>query len=100
MEKERKTQKPAKEEITSSLIAILNDMTSEWDYDYSGGITPETQLIKNLGFESIDVVQFVGAIEEHFQRKDLPFEEVLMKNGRYVEEILVSDFVEFLNKHL
>ena len=51
-------------------------------------------------FESIDVVQLVVALEEHYQRRDFPFEELLLNEGRYVDEIYVRDVVQFLHKHL
>ena len=90
----------AKEEILFKLIEILKDMTSDWDLDYSGGIGLETRLVTDLGFESIDIVQFVVAIEERFKRRRLPFEELLMNDGRYVDDVNVRDTVDFLYRHL
>ncbi len=89
-----------KEEILEDTIGIINEMTSDWDIGFSGGINADTKLIEDLGFESIDVVQLVGAIEEHFQKSGLPFEEILIKDGNYVDEIRVSEIAEFLNRHL
>lgn len=88
------------DKILAELVAILTDMTSDWDIEYGDGIGMNTRLIGDLEFESIDVVQLIVAIEERFQRRDLPFEKLLMHDGRYVDEILVSDAVEFLNQHL
>ena len=82
------------------LVGILQDMTSDWDTEFDGGIRPETRLIADLGFESIDVVQFVVAVEERYQRRELPFEEILMADGRYVDEVRVGDAVDFLVRHL
>ena len=64
--------------VLRDVVSILEDITGDWDLDLSGGIGPETRLIADLGFESIDVVQFVVAIEQRFQRRDLPFEQLLM----------------------
>jgi acyl carrier protein len=94
------TEKMVREKITAELIEILRDMTSDWDLDYSGGIGAETRLVKDLGFESIDIVQFVVAIEENFKRKGLPFEELLMTEGRYVDDITVGDTAAFLHRHI
>ena len=46
------------------------------------------------------MVQFVIAIEEHYGRQGMPFEELLMKDGRYVDEIAVVDVAKFLGQHL
>jgi acyl carrier protein len=90
----------SRETVFQDMVAILKDMTSDWDMDYEGSIQPETRLIADLGFESIDVVQLIVAIEEHFQRRDLPFVELVMHDGRYVEELEVGNIVSFLAKHL
>jgi acyl carrier protein len=95
------TSKPYdRQTVFQDMVTILRDMTSDWDMEYEGGIGPETRLIADLGFESIDVVQLIVAIEEHFQRRDLPFVELVMHDGRYVEELRVADIVGFLAKHL
>jgi acyl carrier protein len=90
----------ARDAILQDLIDILENMTSDWDMEFSGPMGPQTKLIADLGFESIDVVQFIVAIEERFQRRGLPFEELLMSDGRYVDEIRVGDTAEFLCTHL
>lgn len=82
------------------VVELLEDMISDWDTDFEGAIGPNTRLVADLSFESIDIVQFIVAIEERFQCKGLPFEEFLMTDGRYVEEIRVQDAVAFLHSHL
>jgi acyl carrier protein len=87
------------EHILQDVVSILEDMTADWDRDGEAGIGPATRLIADLEFESIDVVQFVVALEEHFDRRDLPFERLLMEDGRYVDEIQVQAVVRFLEEH-
>ena len=84
----------------ATVVQIVKDLTQDWDTEYSGGIGPETRLIGDLAFESIDVVQLIAAIEEHYQRRDLPFEELVMTDGRYVDEIRVAEVAAFLDRHL
>jgi acyl carrier protein len=86
--------------LMEKVIAILEDMTSDWDLAYDGGIGPDTCLISDLTCESIDIVQFVVAIEECFQRRDFPFERLLMAKGRYVDDLTVNDVVNFLDANL
>lgn len=87
------------EYIYKNIIEILKDMTSDWDMEFSGDIGVDTSLMVDLEFESIDVVQFIVAIEERFQRRGLPFEELLMKDGRYVDDVKVGAAVDFLYRH-
>jgi acyl carrier protein len=86
-----------KADILVAVVRILGEITYDWDMEFDGAIGPDTKLITDLGFESIDVVQFVVAMEEHFRRRGLPWEEFLMVDGRYVDEIKVDDTVAFLN---
>ncbi len=86
--------------ILGVVVEILADITADWDLDFAGGIGPRTLLIVDLAFESIDVVEFVVAIEERFDRRDLPFEQLLMKDGRYVDDLAVWQIVDFLVEHL
>ena len=67
---------------------------------FAGTIGAETRLIADLGFESIDVVHLIVALEERFQRTDLPFENLLMKDGRYVSDLRVGEVAGFLSRHL
>jgi len=86
--------------ITDRLIEILEDMTSDWDTGFSGGISAQTMLIADLAFESIDIVQLVVAIEEKFKKRKLPFEKLLMVDGRYVDDLSVGDVARFLETNL
>jgi acyl carrier protein len=86
--------------ITDDLVRILREMTSDWDTGFTGGIDENTYLVRDLGCESIDVVQFVVAMEECFRRRDLPIEKLLMVDGRYVDDLRVGDVVAFLRQHL
>lgn len=88
------------ESITQSLVAIIEDMTSDWDLTSTEEINRDTQLIAELAFESIDIVQLVVAIEERFQKRGLPFEKVLMNDGRYVDDLKVGELSDFLYNNL
>ena len=81
-------------------IAILRDLTSDWDTELDGDITRTTSIVGDLAFESIDVVHLVTAIEQHFQRSDIPFEQLLMVDGRYIDDLTVSQIAAFLQRHM
>ena len=89
-----------RERILREVVSILENITGDWDIAYSGGIGPGTRLIEVLTCESIDIVQIVVALEERFDRRDMPFEMLLMIEGRYVDDLIVDEIVEFLYRHL
>jgi len=89
------------EQITQEVIAILKDLTSDWDIDaFDGAITTETRLVKDLSFESIEIVQLMVALEQHFQVKNLASEKLLMQDGNYVPDQKVGDIALFLQGEL
>ncbi|MBL8260525.1 MAG: acyl carrier protein [Candidatus Competibacteraceae bacterium] len=86
--------------ILDKVIQVLETMTQDWDMDYAGTINEDVKLVEDLTFASIDIIQLVVALEEAFQRRDLPVDKLLLKDGRYVDEIKVSSIVDFLKAHL
>lgn len=93
-------QSPQAGAITQNVIGILKDMTSDWDIPLDGEINRETRLIGDLAFESIDIVQLVVAIEGAFGKRGIPFEKLLMVDGRYVDDLTVADMADFLAQNL
>jgi acyl carrier protein len=90
----------SKEVLLHDVIRVLEYMTSDWDIEFSGGIKSNTRLIADLAFESMDFVEFVVAIGEEFKQWHLPFEKLLMVDGRYVDDLRVAEVVDFLYEHL
>jgi len=89
-----------KEAIQTELIKILTDMLDEWDLDFSDPISGETALVEDLDFESIDLIQLIVAIEKRFDVKGLPFENILMEDSAYIDEIYVHQLRDFLFANL
>jgi acyl carrier protein len=90
----------SKADIETRVIAVLSDMTADWDLEIDGGIGPRVHLMRDLSFESIDVVQFVVSIEQNLDRKGIPFEKLFMRDGDYVEDLQVSEIVDFLHAQI
>jgi len=86
--------------VLDGVVEILEEMTKEWDTGFSGSIGPETSLMNNLTFESIDIVMLIVAIEERFGKKGMPFEELLMVDGHYVDDLKVAQIGAFLEQQL
>ena len=80
--------------VLSRVTATLESLVQDWDLDTS--IEPQTKLVADLGFESIDLIQMVAALEQEFGRPGLPFAELLIVDGRYVDDLSVRQIAEFL----
>ena len=88
------------EEIEAKVIEVLNEMTQDWDLEPSEGIGRDTGLMGDLAFESIDIVQLAVALEKGFGKQSLPFEQLVMRDGDYVDEVYVRDIVDFMSRQI
>lgn len=83
--------------ILKELIAMLTDMTSDWDLDdFSGEVTGDTKLVADLAMESVELVQLMVAIEQKFKIKNFSAEKLLTRNGQMVTDLSVSEIARFL----
>jgi len=90
----------SRETILSDLLRMIADIVQDWDLDFAGGLSPGTRLVSDLGFQSIDVVMLIGEIQKHYDTRNLPFERLLIRDGRYVPEIRIADVADFVHVHL
>ncbi|HEX4415798.1 MAG TPA: phosphopantetheine-binding protein [Lacipirellulaceae bacterium] len=88
------------DQYVQNTIEMLQELTSDWDTDLDAQIGPTTSIVNDLGFESLDVVYLVTAIEQRYGRRDLPFEQLLMVDGRYVDDLTVTQIAAFLQKNI
>lgn len=82
--------------LVVQLVELLKDFTQDWDHEFEGEMTRQTWLLADLGFESIDIIQLVVAIEEMVGKRKLPFNELLMKDGRYVDDLSIGQIADFV----
>lgn len=86
--------------VAEKVLQVIGDMTSDWDVGLASPLGPETRLIADLAFESIDIVQLVVSLEEAFNKRSIPFDRLLMVDGRYVEDLSVRQVTDFLRDHV
>ena len=88
------------DDILKNLGTLLDDFTQDWDKDLDEGYSRDTKLLADLGFESIDIIQFIVAIEEDFGLHKTPFDKLLMKDGRYVDDLTLGQLADFLTAYV
>lgn len=86
----------ASNELLQQLIALLDEFTQDWDREDEAPMTRDTKLLADLGFESIDIIQLVVAIEEDIAHRKVAFDQLLMNNGRYVDDLSIGQIADFL----
>ncbi|MES9990543.1 MAG: sulfotransferase [Candidatus Thiodiazotropha sp.] len=86
-------------EIQTTIFQVLTDIIEEWGDELDEPLNPDTKLVDDIGFSSIDFVQFAVAVESRFQTK-LGFQALLMKNGGYVDDLSAQQVSNFVFERL
>jgi acyl carrier protein len=88
-----------KETIQSLVLKLIEEMSAEWGLERDQPIDPACQLIADLEFSSVDFVQLFVLIEEQVKRK-LGFHDLLMVDGKYIDDLRVGELVDFIEGKL
>ena len=83
-------------EVTRTIVNIIEDLTQDWGLELDAPIGPETLLVDDLEFASVDIIQLCVAIEEHYDQNKMGFQDLLMVDGRYVDDLKVGQFADFV----
>ena len=86
------------EQVLSDVLGLLDELSNDWEYE--GTVTPETGLLTDMGFESLELVVLGVAIQEQYKITK-PFPEFLADLGeRKVEDVFVKDLVQCIHQHV
>ena len=83
-------------QVDQLVIATLTDFVRDWGLDEEIG--KETRIVEDLEFDSIDVIQLTVALEAAFGSRKIMFQDLLMADGRYVDDLTVAQFQEFIGQ--
>lgn len=86
-------------EIQANVIDLIQGLIADFGYNSDEDIGADTALIRDIGFASLDFVQLIVGIESLFQQK-LGFQDLLVENGQYVEDVTVRELVSFIDRQL
>jgi len=76
---------------------ILGEFAEDWGLD-DIEITSETLLKADIGFESTDTMQLFSALQEAYPQTKLPFQELVMHDGKFVSDLSVAQVSEFISQ--
>lgn len=84
--------------IRDTVVQILTDMTREWDVS-PDDFRPDTQLIADLMFSSVDIIHLLGTVEMKYQKK-FPYDRLVVdENGKY-RDLTIGDVTRFVEDHI
>lgn len=80
--------------IEGRMTAVLQSFIADWGRDDE--IARDTSLVADLEFDSIDVIQLFVAVETAFGKGSLGFQELIMNEGRYADDLRVGEMIDFV----
>ena len=86
--------------VVEQIIAIIVEMIDDWGVDVDNPIGPDTRLAADLECGSVDIILLIVTIEEHFKRPRMGFQELLMRDNRYVDDLTVGQLAAFVTLKL
>ena len=85
--------------VEQTVIDLTEDLTEEWGLD-DIEISKETMLRGDMGFESADFMQLFTAIHEHYRGVDFRFQERVMQDSKFVDDLTLGQIAVFVLKKL
>lgn len=76
----------------ATVIATLENLMQDWEVEEP--IREGTLVVADLGFESIDLIQMVGALERAFRLHGVSLVDMLVADGRYVDDLSVGQIAD------
>ena len=78
--------------IVGTVIGTIGDLVQDWEIDEPIG--SDTRVVADLGFESIDLIQMVAALEQAFRPHGLSLVDMLVTDGRYVSDLTIGQIAD------
>lgn len=72
-------------------------MTADWDLELDE-LGPQSALIEELCFSSVDFLHLMAAVEMRFGKK-IAFEPLLVHNGAYRTELTIGELATFVEEN-
>jgi acyl carrier protein len=87
------------ETVQAEVLKLVKDFTQDFDFGFGGEPGPDSYFVKDLDFKSTDVVELVVAVESRFGKRKMPFQDLVLKQGKYAD-FTVRDLGNFIYKQL
>ncbi|MDC3957713.1 hypothetical protein [Polyangium jinanense] len=89
--------KPSEADILKIVQTVVGEIIEDWHLDVE--ITPETQLVADIGFTSMDFIDLFASIDTQLRRK-IAYEPLLQTpGGNYRADITSGEIASFIWKN-
>lgn len=82
------------------VVAVAEHIVSDWDLDLPGPLGPETRLVADLDFDSIDLVCLFVTLEQRHDGVAFGFDALVMVDGEYVDDLTLAQVADHVATRL
>jgi hypothetical protein len=91
---------PDKEKILRNMVESIQRLFFDGDSQFDHSIGPQTLLKADLALKSVQIARLAADMRKRHGNVELPIHELFMPKGRPVEDLSISDLVDFLFRRL
>jgi acyl carrier protein len=82
--------------ILTLVTQTVTEMLRDEDQIFASPLTPETLLVADLDYKSLDIVMLIGYLNRQLHLTDIPFERLLFVHGRPVADLSLQALADFM----
>ena len=89
--------------VVKTVEQVIVDLTKELIEDWGledVDVSKATTLKGDLGFASADTMQLFTMIQEHYSGIPFKFQELVMKDGKFIDDLTLEQVIVFILKKL
>ncbi|MFH1157657.1 MAG: acyl carrier protein [Pseudomonadota bacterium] len=87
------------ETVEQVIIGLTQDLIEDWGLE-DAAMSAATTLKGDLGFASADTMQLFTMIQEHYSGITFKFQELVMKDGKFIDDLTLGQVIVFILKKL
>jgi acyl carrier protein len=85
--------------VEEVVIGLVEDFVEDWGLD-DLETNKETKLKADIGFDSSDTMQLFAAISEHYNYVEFKFQELVVQDEKFVDDLSLGQVIVFVIKQL
>lgn len=85
--------------VEKVVMNIMEEFVEDWGLD-DIELTKETLIKADIGFDSSDTMQLFAAIQEEYPGVEFKFQDLVVQDETYVEDLKLGQIIVFVLKTL
>lgn len=85
--------------VQQVVIGLVEDFVADWGLD-DLEIGNQTMLKADIGFDSSDTMQLFAAISEYYSHVEFRFQELVVQDEKFVDDLSLGQVIVFVLKQL